>query len=294
MEVCTAYALNAERPHYAFIDIRSSLKGFAWGITRHNIGAVKVISSSHKHVRSALHSLRDLHMAGYEKIRFMPLVANGEYSIRIGPRRIFARRDGLYIPQDLRHRSLLIKDGEDIADRAAVLSRLRYALFGENHEDKSLDDGLWGRDSEYAKWLKSLLAFLDDFDYALPIRDYGEYASLVPPLLRVEFLEQITDRPIAPTARFELPPEGLLISSGENNCSSSDRPLFSATQDGKKRTSRCPFCQHDISVTGAFVCPNCGTGIPADVQGSSLHWPEHKVLSSETYDGNDGRHIADN
>ena len=182
-----------------------------------------MMPSSHKYVRNILHSLCGLHKAGYGKIRFMLLLANGEYSIRIGPKRVFAIRDGLFIPQVMRHRSLLIPDASSVfegdtvlgktffGEERPLLAQLRCVILGGNHEDRSLDAGLSGSDPNYTKWLISLTAFLDDFDFALPVRSEDEYMSQVPQPLRVEFLEQLNSRPIAPTIRFELPPEGLLI-----------------------------------------------------------------------------------
>ncbi len=153
----------------------------------------------------------------------MLLLANGEYSIRIGPKRVFAIRDGLYIPQDMRHRSLLIPDANSVFDGNTILggtlfgeerpllAQLRCVVLGGNHEDRSLDAGLSGSDPNYTRWLTSLTAFLDDFDFALPVRSEDEYVSQVPQPLRVEFLEHLNSRPVAPATRFELPPEGLLI-----------------------------------------------------------------------------------
>lgn len=269
--------------------------------------------SPHKYVRNILHSLCGLHKAGYGKIRFMPLFANGKYSIKIGPKRVFAKRDGLFIPQDMRHRSLLITDANSVFDRDTViggtfvsegrplLSELRCLVLGGNHVDRSLDDGLCGSDPDYTKWLTSLSAFLDDFDFALPVRCDDEYMSQVPPLLRVEFLQQINSRPLAPTIRFELPPEGLLIVTPphqQNNAGHGGRNSASEVppppeKRRKKNSYPCPVCRHELQDLPPLVCPNCNTGIPADAKEVSLRWPEHKNVSPDNSDGNDGRHIAD-
>ena len=82
-----------------------------------------------------------------------------------------------------------------VSDRA-VCNKVMPACHGDLGRDQS---GL------------PLIAFLDDFDFALPVRSEDEYMSQVSQPLRVEFLEHLNSRPIAPAIRFELPPEGLLI-----------------------------------------------------------------------------------
>ena len=181
-----------------------------------------MMSSSHTYIRNILHSLCNLHKAGFGKIRFMICCDNGEYSVRVGPKRVFAVHDGLFIAEDLRHRSLLISNADSVFDESTVLSssflsegrlflaQLRNVVLGDNHEDRSIDDGLRGSDPDYTKWLNTLTSFLDDFDFALPLRDGSEYFSLTPLPLRIEFIERLNSRPIAPTIRFESPPGGLL------------------------------------------------------------------------------------
>ena len=61
----------------------------------------------------------------------------------------------------------------------------------------------------------------------------------------------------------------------------------------KKKILPCPVCRHGLETESPLICPNCQTGIPADVKDMSLHWPEHKNTSPDSSEGNDGRHIAD-
>lgn len=61
----------------------------------------------------------------------------------------------------------------------------------------------------------------------------------------------------------------------------------------KKRSFPCPVCRHELEAAPPLICPNCKTGIPADAKDVSLHWPDHKNVSPDSSEGNDGRHIAD-
>lgn len=180
------------------------------------------MSPSHKYIRNVLRSLCNLHKSGYGKLRFMISYSKGVYSVRIGPKRVFAMHDGLYIPENLRHRSLLIPSETEIFDQNTVLrgqfleeerpliKQLRYTILGRNCEDSSIDDGLLGADPDYTKWLIALTSLLNDFDFALPMRNENEHLSQQKGCLRVEFVETPTSRPIAPTIRFDSPPGGII------------------------------------------------------------------------------------
>ena len=74
----------------------------------------------------------------------------------------------------------------------------------------------------------------------------------------------------------------------------STSPLPIAPQkERKKKSFPCPVCRHNLDTSPPLICPNCKTGIPADVKDDCLHWPEHKNVSPDSNEGIDGRHIAD-
>lgn len=87
-------------------------------------------------------------------------------------------------------------------------------------------------------------------------------------------------------------------SSKQNNVGDSKRKSTSPVSGGpekkrKKKSFLCPICRHELETAPPLICPNCKTGIPADAKNTSLHWPDHKNVSPDSSEGNDGRHIAD-
>lgn len=124
----------------------------------------------------------ELHRLGYQRLRLMPYKHPNAWRLAVGPRDIFAERNGAYIP----HNSLnglpiytatgggnAYFDWQDaMADDARTLAEKFVSRFPDVAKRG------WGRDWAYAGWLAELVGFLEGGDW-LPVT-YWEHMKGAP------------------------------------------------------------------------------------------------------------------
>jgi hypothetical protein len=181
------------------------------------------LSEQHRFIRRALKLMEWAHQKDLTKLRFMLESTDQTCTIHFGARRFFAQADGLFIPADMRHRTIKITLGCEPPTPARLLEQLHaVAVDGtltevddESEEGFSLqteaDDGLKGGDYKYGKWFASLVDLLEQYPLALPRRSQEEHLVASARSLSIAFLESPGGPPLAPIINFPAPPGGLLL-----------------------------------------------------------------------------------
>lgn len=171
--------------------------------------------SAHTQIRGALALILQLHIAGYRTVRFMLLSGSSTQTIFIGPRKLFALDDGLYIPTDLRHRAVQLNSGEPMPNSTELLELLLSKVSAGMTD--ALNLGLDGEDESYEIWLSSLAKFLSQYDLALPRREIHEFLNKDHRALKIEFRNTVHSLSLAPAVRFQAPPGGVLMASPDQS-----------------------------------------------------------------------------
>lgn len=166
-------------------------------------------SEQHDHIRLCLNVLLNLHNRGYTTLRFMLLSEGNLHKFYFGAKRIFSIDDGMFIPEDIRHRAICLDSREVPPDSETLIEVLRKAV--EQHNvPGSFPTYIQGIDRDYSDWLRSLVTFLDKFDYAIPRRFKDEFLNPHCKGLAIEFKQASDGCEIAPTIYFKAPSPGSL------------------------------------------------------------------------------------
>ena len=173
--------------------------------------------SAHSQIRDALALILQLRTGGYRNMRFMLLSGSSTQTIFIGPRKLFAIDDGLYIPTDLRHRAVRLNLGEPMPHEAEMIGQVSSTLSAGMND--ATDLGLDREDEPYRAWLVSLTQFLRRYEMALPRREMHEFLNKDCQELKIEFRNTVHDLSLAPAIRFHAPPGGVLTANPDHSIS---------------------------------------------------------------------------
>lgn len=192
--------------------------------------------------RKLLFLIGRMHRAGYGGLRFMPMIENGIWKALIGPRLLFSKLDGAFVPMDLRHRCISVSETDDTSlfegldyevleslfcrPSQVEVSNFPGGLLGEPDENlilarnsaskdafKRFMDQCWLKDSEYQSWFLVLCGRIAIDHRVAPIRKPEEASK--PDRVPFQIASaNLAGDPYSSVECWPSPPPGKAASSG--------------------------------------------------------------------------------